>query len=341
MRPLATAVVTALVLGACSTATSGPPAPTTTAVAEPTTTTVPPTTTTSPPTTTTEPSALDALGYPVSDDWVVETVATGIDAGTGGLAVADDGTIFHADFGYSPSTGHTLYRLAADGSIEPFASDPELMASLTMTLIGPDGTIYQSSFGSDRVFAISADGTAEIVAEGIDGPTGIVVRDDGTLLVEAFNRGDIYEVRPGGEPTEFATDGRFRGINGMTSGPDGTLYVVNFRDGGLFSVESDGAVTELHRFPRTGAHVAWLDGSLFVTSRGGFVVWRYDLATGDVEVIAGNGEPGDADGRGAASSFGRPNAITVGPDGALYINHADGNGTNPVTIRRISYDPVG
>jgi sugar lactone lactonase YvrE len=186
-----------------------------------------------------------------------------------------------------------------------------------------------------------ADGSVETVVEGVDGPSGIVVRDDGTLVVEAFNRGDIHELAPGGELTLFATDGRFRGINGMTSGLDGTLYVVNFRDGGLFSVDLDGAVTELHRFPRTGAHVAYLDGSLFVTSRTGFVVWRYDLATGAVEIIAGNGEHGDADGRGAASSFGRPNAITVGPDGALYINHADGDGANLVTIRRIVHEPTG
>jgi hypothetical protein len=62
---------------------------------------------------------------------------------------------------------------------------------------------------------------------------------------------------------------------------------------------------------------------------------------GAVEIIARNGEPGDADGRGAASSFGRPNAITIGPDGALYINHADADGANPVTIRRIVHEPTG
>jgi sugar lactone lactonase YvrE len=339
MRFVATGFVVMLV--GCSAAPSDPPAPTTGA-AEPTTSTAPPTTTTIPPTATagTPPTALEALGYPVSDDWIVETVVAGIDAGTGGLAVDEDGVIYHADFGYSPSTGHTLYRVLPDGTVEPFASDPDLMASLTMTTIGPDGAIFQSSFGSDRVLRIAGDRTIEVVAEGIEGPTGIVVRDDGTIFIEAFDRGDIRRIAPDGEVSDFASDDRFRGINGMTTGPDGTLYVVNFRDGGLFAVDVDGEVTELHRFPKTGAHVAHLDGSLFVTSRGGYVVWRYDLATGDVEIIAGNGEPGDADGRGAESSFGRPNAITVAPDGALYINHADGDGATPVTIRRIRYSPA-
>ena len=113
-------------------------------------------------------------------------------------------------------------------------------------------------------------------------------------------------------------------------------------DGLRYAVDDTGEVTKLHRFPKEGAHVAYHDGGLFVTSRTGFVIWRFDLESGEVEIVAGNGEPGDADGRGVESSFGSPNAIVVGPDGHLYINHADGpTGAVPATIRRIRYDPVG
>ncbi len=246
--------------------------------------------------------------------------------------------IYQADFGYSGHVGNSVYRILPDGTVETLVQSDE-MQSLTMTTFGADGKLYQSSYGSGKVFTIGEDGTATLVADGIGGPTGIVGLEDGTLFVEAYNTGILHKIDPDGTVSEFATHPEFDGINGMTIGPDGTLYLANHRDGGLFSVDEGGTVTKLHEFPWQTSHVAYLDGGLFVTSRGIFVVYRYDLETGEAEIVAGNTVPGDQDGRGLESSFGRPNAITVGPDGALYINHADGENNNPVHIRKIVHQP--
>lgn len=284
------------------------------------------------------PTALDKLGYTVSDDWIVETVIADIDSGTGGLAIDADGVMYLGDFGYTGHRGMTVHRITPDGVVDAFATSDD-MESLTMTTFGDDGTLYQSSYNSDRVFAIDPDGTVRIVAEGIRGPTGIVVLDDGTLVVEAYDADTIHKILPDGTVTDWVFDRRFVGLNGLTIGPDGTIYAIDHGDGGLFAIDADGQITDLHEFPSPTAHVVYSDGSLFVTSRSSYVVYRYDLATGEVEVIAGNGEPDDRDGRGAESSFGSPNAITLGPDGALYINHGDGADSSPVTIRRISLSP--
>jgi sugar lactone lactonase YvrE len=296
------------------------------------------TTTTVAPTTTLPPTPLEKLGYPVSDDWVVETVIADIDAATGGLAIDPDGVIYQGDFGYSGHVGDSLLRITPDGTVETFAQSDE-MESLTMTIFGPDGTLYQSSYGSNRVFVVEPNGETRIIAEGLRGPTGIAVGADGVLYVEAYNSNIIHRIQPDGTVEDWVTDRRFNGINGITTGPDGTLYVADHKDGSIFAVDQDGAVTPVHKFPKATSHVVYSDGSLFVTSRGAFVVFRYDLASGDVEIIAGNGEPGHTDGRGSEASMGRPNAITVGPDGNLYINHGGGNANNPVSIRRISYQP--
>ncbi len=280
-------------------------------------------------------------GFTLSDEYVVETVVTDIDSATGGLAVMADGTMLQADFGYPGHPGNTIHRIAPDGTVSSLVTD-DAMEALTMTTFGPDGTLYQASFGSDTVFAVDpVSGALTTVAEGIRGPTGIVAREDGSLVVASYNSNTVHLVTPDGAVSDWVRDPGFSGPNGLAEGPDGTLYVVNHRDGGLFSVAADGTVTQLVDFPFPTSHVAYLDGGLFVTSRGGYVVYRHDLATGQTAIIAGNGEPGDADGRGASSSFGRPNAITIGPDGALWINHG-GDGTNsPVTIRRITHDPTG
>ncbi|MCB1247358.1 MAG: hypothetical protein KDB69_08835, partial [Acidimicrobiia bacterium] len=236
--------------------------------------------------------------------------------------------------------GNTVWKVTPDGEVSAHATHED-MDALTMTVRLDDGTIWQSAYGDNTVFKIEPDGTAAIFAEGIRGPTGIVVNDDGSLFVEAYNSNILHHVASDGTVTDFVEDPRFNGINGMTQGPDGTLYLVDHKDGGLFSVTLDGVVDKLFEFPRPTSHGVYLDGSIFVTSRGGYVVFRYDIATGDVEIIAGNGEPGNTDGRGGAASFGRPNAIIVGPDGALYTNHGEGTTNDPVSIRRISFDPVG
>ncbi|NND75179.1 MAG: hypothetical protein HKN44_09250 [Ilumatobacter sp.] len=314
---------------------------TTTAAAPPST--IVETTTTTAATTTTEPplpvpEALQQYNFPVSDEWVVETVVADIDSGTGGLAIDANGVMYVGDFGQPDKPGTQVRRIQPDGTIDAFAT-AEGMRSLTMTTFGADGTMYQSSYGSDEVYTIDAEGNATLLTSSVRSPTGLAPLDDGSVLVASYGTAKIFRVAPDGEASEWVASRRFRGLNSLALGPDGTVYAADHRDGQVFAIPPDGEVELLVNFPKPTSHVAYLDGSLFVTSRGAYLVFRYDLATGDVEIIAGNGEPGDADGRGVEASFGRPNAITVGPDGALYMNHGDGDSNFPVTIRRISHQP--
>lgn len=304
-----------------------------------TTTTSSPATTATLAETTTTAGAVNLIhGYPVSDEYVVETVITGIDAGTGGLAIAEDGTMYMADFGYTGHPGNTLLRISVDGTVEPF-SQHEDMDQLTMTRFAADGTILQSSYGSGHLFRIDEGGNAEVVVDGLRGPTGIVILDDGTLVVEAYNLRALMKVYADGTVEEWVADIKMAGPNGLTMGPDGTIYVIDHKDGGLFAVSPAGELEKLLQFPKSTSHGVYHDGGVFVTSRNGFVVYRYDIETADVVIIAGSGIEGAADGRGAEASFGRLNAITLGPDGALYVNHGGEDGINPVSIRRIVHKP--
>lgn len=314
-------------------ATTDPPA--TTEAPAPATTAAPTTTTTSEPEP--EPTELERLlanGYGTSDEWRVETVIADIDAATGGIAVAPDGTIYQADFGDGATSGDRVLRIDPDGTISEFSQSDEF-GLLTMTTFGPDGALYQSSYGTGKVFRLAEDGTPTLLAEGLRGPTGLVINDDGTIFAQAYDNGSINRIGTDGSVEEFARGNGLAGPNGLVQGPDGTLFSINHRNGGLFSVDADGTVTELHRFPAPTSHGVLLDGGLFITSRGSFVIYRYDIETGDIDVVAGNAEPGDRDGVGTETSFGRPNAITVGPDGALYFNHGEGTANSPVTIRRL------
>lgn len=277
-------------------------------------------------------------GYGISQDWVVETIATDVDSGTGGIAALPDGDLLVGDFGYGDHAGETVWRVTPDGDVTPFATD-DGFGSLTATVLDGD-TVLQSSYGTDRLFRLGLDGNVTQLADGLEGPTGIAVEPDGAVLVGAYNTGKVWRVQPDGAVEVFAEDRAIDGVNSLQRLDDGTVWALNHSNGNLSRIDPDGSVELVHTYIRRTSHLAHLDGSLFVTSREGFVVLRHDLATGEHEIIAGTARPGLADGRGTDAAFGRLNAITVGPDGHLYLNHGDGNTNGPLSVRRLRYDPV-
>ena len=336
------AVVGGLLLAACggsdegSTASSASTTADTTTTLAPTTSITAATTTTAPaPTTTAQPTVDD---YPVVDTYVVETVLSGLDSAAGGLAIDGEGVLYTADFGYEGHVGDTVFRVSSDGAVEEFATS-ELMDSLTGNTFGPDGVLYQSSFGSGNILTIGQDGSVELLTDELRGPTAIVVTEDGRVFAEDCRRNTVYEVFSDGSVENFASGAGMNCPNGMTIDPDGNLYVVSFSAGFMQRITPDGDIEVIHRFPGPNAHVVYWEGYLFVTARLDRRVYRYDLDSAEVVVIAGTGEDGIDDGPGPQATFGRPNAIAVGSDGTLYINHGSGNANNPSAIRAIKPVP--
>ncbi len=316
--------------------TTGAPAETTTTEA-PTTTSTTALTTTIPQTTTTStiPGLASPGDYPVSDDYVMETILVDLDAAAGGLTLDLEGNLYTADFGYPTHDGMTVFKVDQSGNAEPFAAH-ESMDALTGNTFASDGSIYQSSFGSGYVFRIALDGTVEVLTDEMTGPTGIVLTDEGRLIVDDCNLNGVYEVMGDGTVELFAAglQAGMRCPNGLIQDPEGNFYVVNFNNGLLLKISPDGEeIIQLHRFPGDNAHVAYHEGQLFITAREDHRVYRYDLETGDVDVVAGTGEPGYEDGPGAEATFGRPNAIVVDAEGNLYLNHGSGAANNPTAIR--------
>lgn len=341
-RLTASVLLTVLVAAACAgdageTVATEPP---TTTTAAPTSTEAPTTTTRPPPTTTTaEPTTTTVapVEIGISDEYVVETIAVIDGAATGGLSYWD-GFLYHADFGWpgdDPNPGSRVFKVGLDGNVEVF-SEPEDMLAGTGNTVGPDGLLYQSSFGSGRVFSITPDGTWTLVTDDLVGPTGIVVVEDGTIYVDDCRSNVVYRIPPGETPDPFARHTRFQCPNGLTIDDEGNLYVVNFQHGEVQVIRPNGDIEELYTFPSGLAHVVYHEGQLFITARREHVIYRYDLATGAVDIIAGQaGVAGTEDGPGNEATITRPNAITVGPDGTLYINHGFEEVNNPAYIRAI------
>jgi virginiamycin B lyase len=340
MRRTAVCISILLVVAACSnpdeviTADVSTPITVVTTTTAPATTTEPPTTTAPPTTTTTLVPSPES--YEVSSDYLVETLVSGLDAGTGGLAVDPDGNLYHADFGYPDHDGNSIFKVTPDGDVSEFATS-DLFDSLTGNAFGPDGRLYQSSFGSSNVVTVDTNGTVTLLTDEVRGPTGIVVTDDGRVFVDSCRSNQVFEVSSDGAAEVVAGGVGMDCPNGLTIDDDGNLYVVNFNSGFMQQITPDGAVEAIYRFPSGNAHVVHVDGYLYVTARIDHRVYRYDLATGDVVTVVGTGQEGFDDGLGNEATIARPNAIAVGPDGAIFINHGGGLGRNdPVWIRKIT-----
>lgn len=340
MRHRALLISIVLVCSACSNPDEVVTADTTfssgtTVAAAPTTTTVPPTTTTiAEATTSTAVPRPDS--YAVSPDYFVETIVSDLDAGTGGLAVDAEGNLYHADFGYPDHTGNTIFKITPEGDVTEFATS-DLFNSLTGNTFGPGGTLYQSSFGSSNVVTVAPDGTVTLLTDEVRGPTGIVVTDEGRVFVESCRSNQVFEVFPDGTAQVLAGGVGMNCPNGLTIDDDGNLYAVNFSAGFMQRITPDGDIEAIYRFPSGNAHVVHVDGFLYVTARTDDRVYRYEIATGEVVTVVGTGDQGFDDGPGNEATIARPNAIALGPDGALYINHGGGDGRNdPVWIRKIT-----
>ncbi len=273
----------------------------------------------------------------------VKTVAT-IDAGSGGISVGPDGRIYSADFGSKLGGGGVggtqVWAITTGGETEVFAKGLEGASGHAWDA---EGHLYQSNIRGNKISRIAPDGTVtDVVSEGIVNPVGIVITADGSLRVANCGNGTIRRVTPTGESTEFVSSPLLKCPNGLALDEDGNLYAANFYDGSVIKITPAGEAELLATLPgNNNGHIHYANGELLVVARTAHQIYRVSL-DGKVELLAGSGEKGGADGPANEASFCFPNDITTSHDGrTVWVNdigNEETNGMNalgPTRIRRI------
>lgn len=93
----------------------------------------------------------------------------------------------------------SVFRIDADGDIEPFASEILNASGLAW---GPDECLYVSSRHEGTVHRVLPSRDVELVADELGIATGLAFDGDGTLYV-GDRRGTVFRIEPNGEPRSF------------------------------------------------------------------------------------------------------------------------------------------
>ncbi len=278
--------------------------------------------------------------------YTLSTLVT-LPIGTGGLDVDADGNIYAADFGVGLANinGSDIFRINPEnGNSEVFASlEP---SGLTGNHFDAMGNLYQSNFGSSKVFKLDPDGNPELFTEAVALPTGITIDNAGNIYILSCQNGTITKLTPNGDSSLFASSSDFACANGITWVKEtGNLYVVNFSDGNVLQVTSAGDVSILAAIPNStgNAHITSFEGELYLTAASLGQIYKVSLDGESVELIAGNGSATNTDGDAKTSGLRTPNDLAFSPDGEkIYINCVADSGNpnelSPTVIRVLERD---
>jgi DNA-binding beta-propeller fold protein YncE len=186
------------------------------------------------------PGAVQAGGYRVTQVWGEAGVGHGQLRVPKGVAVAQDGSIWVADFG-----NQTMLKYAATGELLGAwggpGSAPGKFGRPSRIAIGPDGTVYVTDAANQRIqrFSQSGDYLGQWGRRGtgpgeFDYPRGIDVARDGSVYVtdQANHRVQVFTasgrfLRQWGEQGDG--HGQFRVPKDVAVSGDGRVYVADMR----------------------------------------------------------------------------------------------------------------
>lgn len=234
-----------------------------------------------------------------------------------GAAVMEDGSLLVTDV-YNRVIWHV-----ADGTSTIYAGSSS-----------PDDSGQQPPGGYiDGPYAESVFRSPWAIAPFLD---GWAVSDTDNHVVRLLKDGVVQTInaRAAGSRTDAESGTVFEHPTGLAADDEGNLFIADTFADTIYKITSDGEILTEATGISEPMGMCWQDGSLYVAETGKNRV--ISLRDGEVTVLAGNGEPGDADGSAEEAAFSSPKGVAAGADGTIYV--AD---TNNSAIREIRDGQVG
>ncbi|MCR5886613.1 hypothetical protein LRS06_02250 [Hymenobacter sp. J193] len=227
-----------------------------------------------------------------------------------GLALEPDGNLLVADFGNG-----LVRRVSPQGEVRTIAGRfphpeersqaPEEIFNPAGVVAGPVGSIFIADEGRHTIYRLSAEGKVQVWA----GQPGIVAgnHDDGLFWSARFNKPGTLAAAPDG--TLYVTDGETMAVRRIS--PKGKVSTLLKGDTHFVSPFSN----EGHYFYPSAVAVG-PDGAVYVLQGR---LLRYAPGSSRSEWLAGDYEPGYADGAGRQARFHYPTGLAVDVHGNVFI----------------------
>jgi len=260
-----------------------------------------------------------------------------------GLVRGPDGAIWFCEYG-----GQFIRRLAPDGSIRTVAGSGK------KGYAGDGGPALQASFNLPHEIRFDAKGNYYVAdmmnhaVRKIDGKTGVITTVAGTG--QAGYSGD-------GGP---AAQAQLKQPHSIQFGPGGDLYIcdignnvlrrVDAKTGTISTVAGTGKAgptpdgAPIRGTPLSGPRSMDFDpeGRLWLVTREGNQVLRFDFKAGTIRVVAGTGKKGFTGNGGPArdATLSGPKGIAVAPDGDVYLADTESHSIRKIDAKTGRLDVV-
>ena len=220
----------------------------------------------------------------------VQLVGTGFSFLEGPVYQPGDNSLLFSDI-----PADTIFRLRADGSIEPLLENQPTNG----LAFDPQNRLLIATQSGRSLSRLEESGTVTVLADSFEGalfnaPNDLAVHTNGDVYftdppfgldpaLSEVGCSGIYRLTPGGNLTQFGCNTIETLPNGIALSPNQDLLYVTFSGSGdilTWAIAADGSVGDMNTFTTTAGNTDGMaidaEGNLFVTSAAGVEVFAPD-----------------------------------------------------------------
>jgi len=248
------------------------------------------------------------------------------------IIVGPDGNIWFSGtlYGYPPGGWLGQISPNAPANSEPTKiSDPtgDQFSPHNLT-VGPDGNIWYTDAGSDKIVKFELDGSFTDYSTGVSSPHGITSGPDGNLWVAGYGENSIAKITLAGNVTRYAIPTSGVGPFDLVTGPDGNLWFVEYWGSSVGRITPSGVITEypLSSGYGTSSITVGPDGNLWFTEPWNDKIGRITTSGVMTEYPMPAGSA--------------PGNITASPDGSLWVSEGGSHKIARIIINPVNQPPA-